>query len=202
MMRTAGLLLLATALSVGAPSSASAQWLLVPMDRQQRDHLKAYGLTHWALERELRAEWLLNYRDGSFLLVDNEAVRREAALRGVTIVPTDAATEARIRQTIARPRTWRPSPWSGRPASPSTRPRTRSPGTTPSPWRSSTRASNRDDLGSRGPDRGSLELRVDPPPSRGLHRPVFEVLHLLFRGALAAGGGRKEPGGRQGSRVR
>jgi hypothetical protein len=71
------------------------------MDRQQRDHLKAYGLTHWALERELRAEWLLNYRDGSFLLVDNEAVRREAALRGVTIVPTDAATEARIRQTIA-----------------------------------------------------------------------------------------------------
>jgi hypothetical protein len=101
MMRTAALMLLAAALCVGAPSSASAQWLLVPMDRQQRDHLKAYGLTHWALERELRAEWLLNYRDGSFLLVDNEAVRREAALRGVTIVPTDAATEARIRQTIA-----------------------------------------------------------------------------------------------------
>jgi hypothetical protein len=101
MIRTAALVLLAALLTVGAPASASAQWLLVPMDRQQRDHLKAYGLTHWALERELRAEWLLNYRDGSFLLVDNEAVRREAALRGVTIVPTDAATEARIRQTIA-----------------------------------------------------------------------------------------------------
>lgn len=101
MIRTAVLLLLAAVLAIGAPSNASAQWLLVPMDREQRDHLKAYGLTHWALERELRAEWLLNYRDGSFLLVDNEAVRREAALRGVTIVPTDAATEARIRQTIA-----------------------------------------------------------------------------------------------------
>ena len=59
----------------------TAQRLLVPMDRQQRDHLKAYGLTHWALTQDLRAEWLLNYRDGSFLLPDDDRVLREAALR-------------------------------------------------------------------------------------------------------------------------
>jgi hypothetical protein len=70
------------------------------MDREQRNHLKAYGLTHWALERELSSEWLLNYRDGSFLLPDRDEVRREAALRGVTTVALDPAGEARIRATI------------------------------------------------------------------------------------------------------
>ena len=91
---------LVAALLAAAPVAASAQWLLVPMDREQRNHLKAYGLTHWALERELSSEWLLNYRDGSFLLPDRDEVRREAALRGVTTVALDPAGEARIRATI------------------------------------------------------------------------------------------------------
>lgn len=90
-----------TLLLAAFPTAASAQWLLVPMDREQRNHLKAYGLTHWTLEQELSSEWLLNYRDGSFLLPDRPEVRREAALRGVTTVPVDPAGEARIRATIA-----------------------------------------------------------------------------------------------------
>ena len=80
---------------------ASAQWLLVPMDRDQRNHLRAYGLTYWTLEQEEKAEWLLNYRGGSFLLPDRAGIRREAAFRGVTIVAVDAPGEARIRATIA-----------------------------------------------------------------------------------------------------
>lgn len=84
-----------------APVGLSAQWVLIPMDRSQSNHLKAYGLTHWALVQELSAEWLLNYRDGSFLIPDLAEVRRQAALRGVTIVPVDAAAEASIRATIA-----------------------------------------------------------------------------------------------------
>ncbi len=85
---------------VAAPP-ASAQWLLVPMDRDQRNHLRAYGLTYWTLEQEQKSEWLLNYRGGSFLLPDRADIRREAALRGVTIVAVDAPYEARIRATIA-----------------------------------------------------------------------------------------------------
>jgi hypothetical protein len=100
-VRPLALALAVLGLAVGTASPAAAQWILVPMDREQRNHLKAYGLTHWALEQELRSEWLLNYRDGSFLLPDDPAVRREAALRGVTIVPVDAAGEARVRGTIA-----------------------------------------------------------------------------------------------------
>lgn len=79
---------------------AAAQWLLVPMDRDQRNHLKAYGLTYWALQQEERAEWLLNYRGGSFLLPDRPDVRREAAFRGVTIEAMSAAAEARMRATV------------------------------------------------------------------------------------------------------
>ena len=77
-----------------------AQSLLVPMDRQQQNHLRAYGLAYWTLEQEEKAEWLLNYRGGSFLLPDLPSVRREAAYRGVSITGVDAPAEARIRATI------------------------------------------------------------------------------------------------------
>lgn len=80
---------------------ASAQMLLVPMDRTQSNHLKAYGLTYSVLERGGRAEWLLNFQGGSFLLPDTDAVRRQSALMGVVVQPIAPADEARIRGTIA-----------------------------------------------------------------------------------------------------
>ena len=45
-----------------------SQKLLIPMDNAQSDHLKSYGLIYWALEKKINVEWLLNYRDGSFLI--------------------------------------------------------------------------------------------------------------------------------------
>jgi hypothetical protein len=61
----------------------AATWLLTPMDDAQSDHLKAYGLAFRVLERGGRAEWLLNYRGGSFLLPGDAATERDAALAGV-----------------------------------------------------------------------------------------------------------------------
>jgi hypothetical protein len=90
-----------TALTLLLASPVSAQWLLVPMDREQANHLKAYGLTYHTLEIGEKAEWLLNYRGGSFLLPDRPGIRREAALRGVTIGAMDASAEARMRATVA-----------------------------------------------------------------------------------------------------
>ncbi len=81
---------------------AAAQRLLVPMDHKQADHLKAYGLTYRMLERGGRAEWLLNFRDGSFFIPDTEAARRQAALMGVTVEPVGVADEARVRGIIAQ----------------------------------------------------------------------------------------------------
>jgi hypothetical protein len=91
------------ALAVGmmlAASPVRAQWILVPMDPGQDNHLRAYGLTYWVLEQGQEAEWLLNYRGGSFLLPDNAGVRREAALRGVSVEAMDASAEARMRATV------------------------------------------------------------------------------------------------------
>ena len=83
------------------PTHAVGQVLLVPMDRAQTNHLKAYGLTYVTLEGGGRGEWLLNYRGGAFLLPDTEAVRREAALRGVTVQPLAPPEEATIRGLVA-----------------------------------------------------------------------------------------------------
>ncbi len=84
---------------VSAPAVANAQ-LLVPMDEAQANHLKAYGLTYWTLDRKLTAEWLLNYRAGSFLLPDRADIRREAALRGVSFESITPAQLAQIRKLI------------------------------------------------------------------------------------------------------
>src|SRR5438034_2428230 len=60
--------------STRLPVSAS---LLIPMDDAQSDHLKAYGVAYRVVQAGIKAEWLLNYRGGSFLLPDGEAIRRD-----------------------------------------------------------------------------------------------------------------------------
>jgi hypothetical protein len=71
--------------------------LLIPMDTVQTDHLRAYGVTYWALQkpRVFKSEWLLNYRGGSFLIYETNATQRQANLMGVTTIPvTDAQIES------------------------------------------------------------------------------------------------------------
>jgi len=50
----------------------------------QNEHLKAYGITYWILEKQQKVKWLLNYRGGSFLLPDTEETRKECQIRGVS----------------------------------------------------------------------------------------------------------------------
>jgi hypothetical protein len=75
--------------------------LLIPMDDAQGDHLKAYGVTYRIVQAGLRAEWFLNYRGGAFLLPDGDAIRRDAALAGVTVEPVDETAVTAIRGEIA-----------------------------------------------------------------------------------------------------
>ncbi|MFL9844280.1 asparagine synthetase B [Flavobacterium rhizosphaerae] len=66
-------------------TAAKASMILLPMDETgQQNHLKAYGITYWALDKQYKANWLLNYRGGSFLLPDAEEIRRECQIRGVS----------------------------------------------------------------------------------------------------------------------
>ena len=93
-------LLLLTLLLPALP--LGAQQLLVPMDDDQRNHLKAYGLMYGALKDGLKGEWLLNYRGGAFLLPDAPSIRRRAALDGITIEQVVEGDVAAIRAEISR----------------------------------------------------------------------------------------------------
>lgn len=66
-------------------SVVNANFILLPMDETtQQNHLKAYGITYWALDKQYKASWLLNYRGGSFLLPDAPEIRKECQIRGVS----------------------------------------------------------------------------------------------------------------------
>lgn len=101
LVRAARLVLAGTLLTTGGASAARAQWLLVPMDEAQQNHLKAYGLTYRALKDGEGAEWLLNWRGGAFLLKDAPARRRAALLAGVSTEPVSDAQVAEIRRQLA-----------------------------------------------------------------------------------------------------
>ncbi len=101
-VETMGGLAAAAGLGVaGKQSSARATWMLIPMDDEQSNHLKAYGVTFRALQRGGRAEWLLNFRDGSFLLPLDPATQRDAALQGVSAVQLTDTDVVNVRGTIA-----------------------------------------------------------------------------------------------------
>jgi hypothetical protein len=57
--------------------------LLIYMDATQTDHLKAYGITFNALTEGYKADWLLNYRGGSFLLDYSDKIAATCRLEGV-----------------------------------------------------------------------------------------------------------------------
>ena len=81
-----------------------ASYILIPMDANgQKNHLKAYGITYWTLNKQLKVKWLLNYRGGSFLLPDTDEIQRECQIRGVSFeVLSDAKTES-ILEDISSP---------------------------------------------------------------------------------------------------
>ena len=57
--------------------------ILIPMDLTQTDHLKAYGITFNALKKNLKADWLLNYKGGSFVIDYSENIILDCQIRNV-----------------------------------------------------------------------------------------------------------------------
>ncbi|MEO1077536.1 MAG: asparagine synthetase B, partial [Bacteroidota bacterium] len=83
------------ALLVGA-LPLRAQDVLVPMDEGQTDHLKAYGAMYWYLAQGHDADWLLNYRGGSFLMTEVPGLLDELRIRGVAFESVSAGAAAQI----------------------------------------------------------------------------------------------------------
>jgi hypothetical protein len=83
---------------------SKASFVLLPMEAEgQKNHLKAYGITYWALNKDYKATWLLNYRGGSFLLPDTPELRKECQIRGVTFEILSDATANGILEEISSP---------------------------------------------------------------------------------------------------
>ncbi len=58
--------------------------ILINMDEEQRNHLKAYGIAFYALQKGITVDWLLNYKGGSFLIDYNQNIENELKIRGVS----------------------------------------------------------------------------------------------------------------------
>ncbi|WP_374165497.1 asparagine synthetase B [Arcticibacter sp. MXS-1] len=90
-------LLLTLLLFLMLPAKSAS--LLVPMDEEQKNHLKAYGLTYWALKNGTEANWLLNYRGGSFLFSYSQTIESECKIRGISYqVKPDAEVDRTLTE--------------------------------------------------------------------------------------------------------
>jgi len=80
----------------GAAVPGWGQDLLVPMDEQQSNHLKAYGAVYATLQNGQKVDWLLNYRGGAFMTRATETVRQELRERGVSFEPLGSGAASEV----------------------------------------------------------------------------------------------------------
>ncbi|MCE7040828.1 asparagine synthetase B [Dyadobacter sp. CY312] len=83
--------------------SCFANFLLIPMDNTQSNHLKAYGLSYMLLKGDLDVDWLLNYRGGSFMVQYSKSIENECKLRAVSYEIISNAQNQQILNEIQKP---------------------------------------------------------------------------------------------------
>ncbi len=83
--------------------SCRAASILIPMDEEQKDHLKAYGIAYRVLKNNQEVSWLLNYRGGSFMMGYNQDTESECKIRGVSYEVLADAKASRIITEISDP---------------------------------------------------------------------------------------------------
>ena len=83
--------------------AVKAAYMLIPMDNTQKNHLKAYGIAYWTLQRDVEVSWLLNYRGGSFMCKYNKLIENECTIRGVSFEVIADVQSTAILQEIADP---------------------------------------------------------------------------------------------------
>ena len=90
-----------TLLFLLATTSSFAAYLLIPMDLEQKNHLKAYGIAYFTITKQIDVSWLLNYRGGSFMCLFNASVEDECVIRGVSYQVIADVQAASILSEIA-----------------------------------------------------------------------------------------------------
>src|ERR1700730_9428251 len=82
---------------IGTPFFTRAASILIPMDEEQKDHLKSYGIAFWTLKNGEEVEWLLNYRGGSFMTKYDKKIEDECKIRGVSY---EVLADAKVNEII------------------------------------------------------------------------------------------------------
>ena len=95
---------LTTLLFLIISSIGISQNILIPMDENQKNHLKSYGLAYFILENELDVDWLLNYRGGSFMFPFLEELEKECIYRGISYEKKSDSEVTIILNKIASPK--------------------------------------------------------------------------------------------------
>jgi len=85
------------------PVLSRAASILIPMDEDQKDHLKSYGIAFWVLKNNQEVDWLLNYRGGSFMMKYDQNVEDECKIRGVSYEVIPDAKVAQIITEVSDP---------------------------------------------------------------------------------------------------
>lgn len=70
--------------------------LLIPMDPDQSNHLKAYGIAYRHLMKGKELDWLLNYRGGSFMFNYSSALEDECKSKGVSFELLNGTQTAQV----------------------------------------------------------------------------------------------------------
>ena len=73
------------------------------MDEGQENHLKAYGIAYYTLQNDIKVDWLLNYRGGSFLIKHYTEIENECSIRGVSYEIIADVQSTQILTSIASP---------------------------------------------------------------------------------------------------
>jgi hypothetical protein len=87
----------------GAIFSAKAAYIFIPMDKSQTNHLKAYGIAFYAIKRDVKVDWLLNYQGGSFMIKQHSSIENECNIRGVSYQLIADIQSTQILQSISSP---------------------------------------------------------------------------------------------------
>jgi hypothetical protein len=85
-------------------STAQAARIFIPMDADnQKNHLKAYGLAYYVLNKGVKVDWLLNYQGGSFCFDYFREFESECKIRDVSFEVIADARYTVILNEIADP---------------------------------------------------------------------------------------------------
>jgi hypothetical protein len=81
----------------------NAAYILIPMDDTQKNHLKSYGIAYYAINQNIKVDWLLNYRGGSFLIEKTSVLENECIIRGVSYNLVANIQAKKILEEISSP---------------------------------------------------------------------------------------------------